>query len=274
MANLIKIMRNVLEKAPIKVAVNSLFIIVALFTAEPCFAQHSDTVSYTYDSLDRLTRVTYSSGGSILYTYDAAGNRTAIQVSGVAIFGFSSMTPQVGRVTGGQQIKLNGSFAGLSTVMMGGVSASWSYSNGTSEITITTPPHAVGAVSIDLIPSVGAPISKANAFAYLPITFTDNTLVARVTTAKAQHIVELRQAVDALRIVAGLSPAVWTDTVLVPKSTIIQTTHIQKLRTYLEEAAVRLGYTTRPYTDPTLSGLSINRVHIEELRQRIRDIAH
>jgi hypothetical protein len=42
----------------------------------------------------------------------------------------------------------------------------------------------------------------------------------------------------------------------------------------LEEAAWQLGYAPQLYTDPSLtSGFFIKRVHIEELRQRIRTIA-
>jgi hypothetical protein len=42
----------------------------------------------------------------------------------------------------------------------------------------------------------------------------------------------------------------------------------------LDDAATRLGYSTSPYTDPSLSiGDVIKRIHIEELRQRIRAIA-
>lgn len=172
---------------------------------------------------------------------------------------------------------LTGSFAGLSTVNLGGVSASWFYTDGssdTSRITVNTPAHSVGAVQIDLTPTSGSGYSKANAFAYLPTVFTDDTLFAAVTIARAQHIIELRQAVDAMRAVAGLSPAPWTDPTLSPFSAIIRGVHILELRTYLNDAASRLGYSTSSYTDPTLNtGFLIKRVHIEELRQRIRNIA-
>jgi hypothetical protein len=110
-------------------------------------------------------------------------------------------------------------FARLSTVMMGGLSAPWFFTNGsgdTTAITVSTPAHAVGAVRIDLTPTSGAGSSKANAFAYLPTLFTDDTIAVGQTTAKAQHIIELRQAVDALRAVSGLGPAPWTDPVLSP----------------------------------------------------------
>jgi hypothetical protein len=188
-----------------------------------------------------------------------------------------SVIPRVGGVAGNQQIKLTGSFAGLSSVTMGGAFASWSYTNGandTSAITVTTPAHAIGAVSISLIPISGSSYSTLNAFAFLPTTFTDNTIVAGITTVKAQHILELRQAVDALRAVAGIAPFSWTDATLTPSVTVIKALHIRELRTYLDDAATRLGYSTASYTDPSLNtGFLINLAYIEELRQRIRAIA-
>jgi YD repeat-containing protein len=33
---------------------------------------------FTYDSLQRLTSITYDNGGSIAYTYDTAGNRLTL----------------------------------------------------------------------------------------------------------------------------------------------------------------------------------------------------
>ena len=95
-----------------------------------------------------------------------------------------------------------------------------------------------------------------------------------VTTAKAQHIIELRNAINSLRLVAGLGLAPWTDATLSPTSTIIKAIHITELRTYLENVAALLGYGAGSYTDPSLSsGFVIKRVHIEELRQRIRVMA-
>src|SRR5205085_5657184 len=97
-----------------------------------------------------------------------------IDISALAING---VHPPVGRTTGGQLIKLTGSFTNLSTVTIGGPSAVWIYSNGTSEITVTTLPHAVGAVDIILTSTSGKTYTKSKAFAYLPTTFTDNILV-------------------------------------------------------------------------------------------------
>ena len=125
-----------------------------------------------------------------------------------------------------------------------------------------------------LTPTSGSPYTKANAFAYLPTVFTDDTLVVGMTTAKAQHNIELRNAVDSLRLVAGLGLAPWTDATLSPSSGVIKAVHITELRTYLEQVAALLGYGAGSYTDPALSsGFAIKRVHIEELRQRIRALA-
>jgi hypothetical protein len=187
----------------------------------------------------------------------------------------NSVTPKAGHTSGGQQIILVGSFANLSVVNIGGTSASWSYTNGTSEITVTTPAHAVGAVGIDLVPTSGNSYSKSNAFAYLPLVFTDNFLMAGITPAKAQHTLELRQVIDVLRAVAGLGPAPWTDASLAPTSSVIKAVHIQELRTYFDNVSPMLGYPLQapPYTDPSLAaGYSIKRMHIEDIRQRIRNL--
>ena len=185
-----------------------------------------------------------------------------------------TVSPPAGRTSGMQTLTLTGSFSGQFTVMIGGVSATVT-SSSSSQLTVTTPAHAPGAVQIDLVPTSGSTYTKPNAFAYLPTMFTDDTLIAGVTTVKAQHITELRQAVDALRAVAGLQPAPWTDPVLMPFASAIKAMHIAELRTYLEDAASRLGYAPgAAYTDPMLSpGTPIKRVHIEELRQRVRSIA-
>ncbi|HMG76930.1 MAG TPA: IPT/TIG domain-containing protein, partial [Pyrinomonadaceae bacterium] len=197
---------------------------------------------------------------------------TTYTCSGSTTLRIDTVSPKAGRTSGNQSITLTGAFSGLSTVTMGGVNAAWT--GNTSTITVTTPAHAVGAVQIDLTPTAGSVYSKTNAFAYLPTVFTDDTIFAAVTIAKAQHIIELRQAVDAMRAVAGLTGAPWTDPTLSPTSTIIKAVHIQQLRTFLDDAATRLGYSTSPYADPTLStGFLIKRIHIEELRQRIRAIA-
>src|SRR5436305_483254 len=60
-----------------------LLAIVSLGLIIPAFAQQPVSVHYEYDRLDRLTKVIFdSSGASITYTYDSAGNRTGMIVQG------------------------------------------------------------------------------------------------------------------------------------------------------------------------------------------------
>jgi hypothetical protein len=194
---------------------------------------------------------------------------------GASALRLDSVSPRAGRASGGQQINLTGSFNGLATVKLGGETASWVFApNSTTQIVVTTPAHAPGAVAIDLTPTAGPAVTKSNAFAYLRTVFTDDNLSAGVTVAKGLHILELRQAVDSLRAVAVLAPAVWTDPTLSPAPVTIKAAHVRELRARLEEAAAALGYPAAQYTDPDLAaGAAIKRIHVQELRQRIRNIA-
>jgi YD repeat-containing protein len=51
---------------------------------------------YSYDSLNRLTRVVYSDGTIIVYTYDAAGNRLTTSTSGGCGFGLTTPSAKLG----------------------------------------------------------------------------------------------------------------------------------------------------------------------------------
>ncbi|MBV9550677.1 MAG: RHS repeat protein [Alphaproteobacteria bacterium] len=56
-----------------RVATSFRYAVIALLIALPSAAR-ADT--YIYDSQGRLIEVDYTAGGSVTYTYDAAGNRT------------------------------------------------------------------------------------------------------------------------------------------------------------------------------------------------------
>src|SRR5438552_18493894 len=51
-------------------------------------------------------------------------------VGGSTTLRIDTVAPRAGRTSGNQPIRLTGAFAGLSTVTMGGVSATWAYTNG------------------------------------------------------------------------------------------------------------------------------------------------
>jgi hypothetical protein len=102
------------------------------------------------------------------------------------------------------------------------------------------------------------------------IIFADDLLVAGVTVIKAQHLTELRQAVNAVRIAAGLSAVTWTDTPLL--DVFVKAVHVSELRTNLDQARSLLGLSTGSYTDSTLTpGVTVVKaVHIQQLRDRVK----
>ena len=101
------------------------------------------------------------------------------------------------------------------------------------------------------------------------IAFTDVPLQAGLTVIKAEHVVQLRQAVNAVRASAGLSPVTWTDASL--PGIAVKAVHLTELRNALDPALVAVGLAALPYTDPSLTpGVSvIRRAHIEDIRQRV-----
>jgi len=62
----------------IRFKVTYITIVIFLLAFFFCKESHAAIITYTYDSLNRLTSVDYGNGGTITYTYDAAGNRLTL----------------------------------------------------------------------------------------------------------------------------------------------------------------------------------------------------
>ena len=77
-----------------------IYTLAILFTTLQTFAQ-----TYTYDNLNRLTKVVYSNGTTVTYSYDVLGNRMTKKVTGITSESYTittSVTPSgSGTVTGG-----------------------------------------------------------------------------------------------------------------------------------------------------------------------------
>jgi hypothetical protein len=116
--------------------------------------------------------------------------------------------------------------------------------------------------------SSGNPSSYSNVDLATAITFADDPLTIGSTLIKAQHVSQLRQAVNAVRAVANLGAVSWTDNTL--SGITIKAIHIQEIRTKLDEALSALGLSAGQYTDSSLSGTAIKKVHIDEIRQRVK----
>jgi hypothetical protein len=103
------------------------------------------------------------------------------------------------------------------------------------------------------------------------IFFTDDPLLIQSTRAKALHLTETRQAVNALRAAAGLAPASFTDPAL-SNAIRIKAVHFQELRTALNQARTPLGLSTVTFTDASLTtGVTkLRAVHLAELRAGVK----
>jgi hypothetical protein len=101
------------------------------------------------------------------------------------------------------------------------------------------------------------------------ITFTDDPIVAGSTPVRAEHVTELRTAVNAVRAAKGLAPGSFTNPV-VPGATI-KALDVTELRSNLDTALTALGLRPPAYTDPALApGDLIKAAHLQELRRGVK----
>ena len=138
-----------------------------------------------------------------------------------------------------------------------------------SDPTVTAPGAYVYKVRAIDASSRPSPFSAPDAAATQ--SFTNDPVVATITTIKAAHITELRQAVNALRATAGLTASVFTDPVL-SGSIKVKAIHVQELRTASSAARGALGLSAASYTDASLTpgSSSVRAVHIQELRSSVK----
>ncbi len=120
--------------------------------------------------------------------------------------------------------------------------------------------------AIDVLGGQSAPSNMVFGTA---ISFLDPQLFANVTEIKAQHLYDLRAAVNAVRaLVPGMNAATWTQNNLY--RAIIYGNDVQELRNRLDEALASLRAPVSAYEDPQLvSGVTpIRKKHVEQLRER------
>lgn len=229
---------------------------------------------YEYDNVGNLMRQTDARGGAINFTYDALNRvKTKTATTSAPPTAPSNLTASLS----GTQVNLTWTTSsssvgvdryevwrslnnGAYTLIANPTGANFSDTTVSSGSTYL---YRVRAVDVAMNAS-----SYSNAD-YVTL-FTDHPLVAGTTLVKAQHLTELRQAVNAARAAAGLAAAVWTDAPL--SGIFIKAVHIQELRDNLAPALSALGLAVPTYTDPTLTAGStfVKKVHIEELRQAVQ----
>lgn len=99
------------------------------------------------------------------------------------------------------------------------------------------------------------------------IIFTDDPLVAGVTRIKAIHITQIRTAVNAVRIAAGLPALTYTDPN--PTRVPVKAVHINELRTALSAALSGIGKSAA-FTGTVTARTPIRAIHFQELRNLVK----
>ena len=106
------------------------------------------------------------------------------------------------------------------------------------------------------------------------VAFSDEPLIPGVTTIKANHLLELRTGVDAVRRLANLQPGTWSVLNLQSFVSGIRAQDIQELKDNLAPALSALQIPAPAYTDSQIiAWLPIKAVHIEELRAAVNGYA-
>src|SRR5207253_653375 len=73
------------------------------------------------------------------------------------------------------------------------------------------------------------------------------------SVVQMQHVMELRAAVNAVRVLAGLATPPFTDALLTSGASSIKAVHVTELRNRLAEARADLGLTPLSFTDTTVT---------------------
>jgi YD repeat-containing protein len=237
------------------------------------------TWTYEYDANGNLTKQTDAKGQVIDFTYDALNRLKTKTLNIPDTQPPSDPSSLTATAVSGSQINLSWT-ASTDNVGVDHYEVWRSFNNNPYTLagSPTTASFADNSASgsttylykVRAVDGTGNFSGYSNVDLATTITFTDDPLTAGTTLVKAQHITELRQAVNAVRASTGLSAAVWTDSSLAGIQ--IKVVHIQELRSNLNPALTAIGFSTPTYTDATLIAGStvVKKAHVEELRQPVK----
>jgi hypothetical protein len=102
------------------------------------------------------------------------------------------------------------------------------------------------------------------------IVFSDDPIVAGQTTVRRTHLMEMRSAVAAVCLTAGLAQPTWTDSTITAGVTPIRAAHILELRSNLTNAFASLGLPAPAFTNTVSAGALVHAADVQELRTAVR----
>lgn len=140
----------------------------------------------------------------------------------------------------------------------------------TSYTDLTAAPNTAYLYKVYAKNSNGVVVSISNPD--LATTFQFEELTTRVTALKAAHIMQLRQAVNAVRALAAAGETTFTDPDLISGQTSCKGAHITELRDALDAARISLRLPPVTYAQGALNTRStvIAATHLTEIRSGVR----
>src|SRR2546429_130554 len=224
----------------------------AMATANVNFTANEDTVSriVTGDGTDTIppTLAITSPTGNAAYT-------TSNPL--LTLGGTSSDNTGVTQVTWANDRSGGGTASGTTSWVASGIALQF----GANVVTVTARDAAGNTATASLTVTLAG-----------ILTFTNDPLTAQDTVIRTVHIMELRAAIDGVRVARELATFDWTDPALIPGSTPVKAIHVAELRTALSHAYEAAGLTPPRYSDPTpIAGLTvIKATDLNELRTFVR----
>jgi IPT/TIG domain-containing protein len=197
----------------------------------------------------------------------ATPGTTAIHADDVTV---TSIVPAAGPVSGGGEVTIFGTgFVEPVGVFFGGTRATDVWDLGGSTV-VAKAPAAVspGTVTVTVVTDNGSGILPDGYKFIAPVSFSDDPLAAG-TIIQAQHILELRNAIDLARFSASQPAAGWTGTV--NAGTPVAAVHMLELRANLEQVLGLMHFPSTTYTDPSIppASVPVKAVHVQQLRTRL-----
>ena len=115
----------------------------------------------------------------------------------------------------------------------------------------------------------GGPSPDSNLDAATTTIFTDDPLVVGSTVIKAVHLTEIRNAVNAMRTLAGIGTVSFTDPS--PTGVNVKVVHITEIRTALNAARVDLALSSLSFTNTLTAGVTpVRAIDFTELRNGVK----
>jgi len=102
------------------------------------------------------------------------------------------------------------------------------------------------------------------------VMFSDEPLASGATLVKRTHVLELRSAVNAVRVTAGMSTQSFTDPSITIGSTSFRSLHLTEIRDALAPALTTLGIALPTFTNNAAAGTLIRAVDLQQVRDAVK----